>query len=117
VDKVKFEVLCKEFDDKEKDLLGFKRAEYSDDEDVLRNFKECAAFLGVPVKRYCMALLTKHMQSINLITKKGKINWCWTMPDGTGEGLKQRIADARNYLILMAGIIDEEMENGTDKKG
>ena len=38
--------------------------------------------------------------------RTGKYRWCWETEEG--EGLKQRIADARNYLQLLAACLEEE---------
>jgi len=104
-----FDRIKKEFADHEDELLHFKRGEYAGIEDVLANFKDVSAFLGMIPRLYCMALFGKHMGAIirAVRSKEPKRIWCWRLPSGE-EGLKQRIADARNYLLLLAAIIDEE---------
>jgi len=55
-----------------------------------------------------MAYRLKHIQSISHAVRT-EYNWCWQTEQGH-EGLKQRIADARNYLLLLAACLEAEME-------
>jgi len=103
-----FEVLCEEFADHEVHLLAWKRNEYASGEDRLQNFREVAGFLGQKPAEVALVYLLKHVQSIALSVRTGKYAWKWETEGG--EGLKQRIADARNYLLLLAACIDEESE-------
>ncbi len=52
----------------------------------------------------------KHIQSIVLSIKTGSYCDKWYWNDDGNEGLKQRISDARNYLILLAACIEEELK-------
>ncbi|MFA7186517.1 MAG: hypothetical protein WC082_16570 [Victivallales bacterium] len=101
-----FNELCKEFLQKEEAILNWKRSEYSSKEDRLQNFREVAEFLGQRPSEVALAYLMKHIQSIALAVRTGKYRWCWETEEG--EGLKQRIADARNYLQLLAACLEEE---------
>jgi len=101
-----FENLRDEFLVHEARILNWKRGEYSSNEDRLQNFREVAAFMGLRPAEVALTYLMKHIQSITLAVRYGKYSWTWTTEGG--EGLKQRIADARNYLLLLAACLEEE---------
>jgi len=103
-----FQALCEEFAEHEHALLGFKAEEYASTTDRLLNFRQIAAFEERTMPQIAMTYLLKHLQSINMAVQKGDTpKWCWINPGG-GEGLKQRFADARNYLLLLAACIEEQ---------
>ena len=104
----RFEQLVKEFHEHEGKILSHKGNEYSDKEDRLLNFREVAEFLGRTPAEVALAYLMKHIQSISHAVRT-EYNWCWQTEQGH-EGLKQRIADARNYLLLLAACLEAEME-------
>ena len=101
-----FEILREEFLSHEAKILDWKRGEYSPDEDRLQNFREVAGFLDQRLAEVALSYLLKHIQSIALAVRTGKYAWAWEKEGG--EGLKQRIADARNYLLLLAACLEEE---------
>mgnify|MGYP001114146324 CR=1 FL=1 len=103
----RFEELREEFLIHESKILDWKRGEYSSNEDVLQNFHEVAEFLEQRASEVALVWLLKHIQSIALAVRSGKYAWAWETEGG--EGLKQRIADARNYLLLLAACLDEEV--------
>ncbi len=105
-----FENLREEFLSKEVELLEWKGGEYGSYCDRLLNFKEIANFVGLDGTAICLLYLLKHIQSITLAIKNNKHSDKWFWQDEKGEGLKQRIADARNYLLLLAACIEEELE-------
>jgi hypothetical protein len=109
-----FNEVKKEFDAKESELLGIKKTEYASDTDRLINFKEASRMVGLTPEHYCLVLITKHYHAISRAVSSGKYGWCWN--NDLGEGLKQRIADARNYLLLLAAILEEEQHDGQDAK-
>ena len=102
----KFRELFKEFTEKEDSILAWKAEEYSRGEDRLQNFREIAAFLDCQPEDVVLMYLLKHIQSIALAVQDGVYTWRWHVEEG--EGLKQRIADARNYLLLLAAALDEK---------
>ena len=102
-----FENLRDEFLVCEARILDWKRDEYSPDEDRLQNFREVAEFSGRQMSEVALIWLLKHIQSISLAVQSKKYAWTWETNRG-GEGLKQRIADARNYLLLLAACLEEE---------
>jgi hypothetical protein len=107
-----FERVADEFTKKERELLFTKRGEYASERDVLQNFKEQSDFLGLDADVIALMLLFKHVQGIKEAVMGGKIDWGWETTERS-EGTKQRIADCRNYLLLLAAVIDEE-ESGKD---
>ena len=102
-----FEILRDEFLVREARILDWKRNEYSPDEDRLQNFREVAEFSGRQMSEVALIWLLKHIQSISLAVQSKKYAWAWKTE--SGEGLKQRIADARNYLLLLAACLEEEI--------
>ena len=117
-----FQAICEKFFAEETKLLGIKRQAYIGDskEDVIANFKQIAAFEGRRPEEVCLTLILKHIQSIQKKVASDK----YISPefidstDGT-EGFWQRIADARNYLLLLAALIkesaDKEIEEDLDE--
>lgn len=103
-----FEALAKDFLKMEEDLLTWKAGEYTDSVDRLKNFRQVAEWLGQAPAEVALCYLMKHIQSISLAVKSGRFNWAWMGEEG--EGMKQRIADARNYLLLLAACLDEHAE-------
>ena len=102
-----FNELRAEFDQHERELLDSKKQEYATNDDCLLNFRQISAFTFETMPQVAMFGLLKHIQSLVLAIQNNNFsNWAWTPPDG-GEGLKQRIADARNYLLLLAACIEE----------
>ena len=99
--------LEKEFRSKEEGIMASKRQDYSGDTDVLRNFKEVAAFTGLKPAEVATIYLMKHIQAVKNAVQGEKYTWVWEI--NGREGLKQRVADARNYLLLLAVCIDEEV--------
>lgn len=109
-----FNKLCDEFRYIENELMAVKRSDYTkDDNDVLINFKKVAEFEGTKPARIALTYLLKHIHNIAQAVETGKYEWEWTASDG--EGLKQRIADARNYLLLLGACIDEENSEKTQR--
>jgi hypothetical protein len=104
-----FDRLLEEFVEKERELLIGKRASYAGDEDCLSNFKEIADGLGLDPVQVALVYLFKHVIGVRREVLGGDVDWSWTTESG-GEGLMQRIADARNYLILLGALVQEKVE-------
>ena len=102
----RFEKLVDEFLKNEQSILGHKGTEYADNEDRLQNFHQQAIIQGVEPAAIALTYLLKHILSIAKAVSTGNQPWEWTTKEGH-EGLKQRFADARNYLLLLAACIDE----------
>ena len=120
MDRLKFDELLIKMIEQERVLLNYKRGEYAKGTaDVLINFKQNAAFLERSPEEICLAYTMKHIQSISRSVMSSsrmdtdlKFEWV----DAAGkEGLAQRFADARNYLILLAALIKEKEDAGSAK--
>lgn len=109
-----FEELHNKMTVREAKTLDFKRVEYArGDEDTLVNFKQTADFLGIRPEEVCLIYLMKHIQSVSLAVQRDVIpKFEWQDADGH-EGLAQRFTDARNFLVLLAALIQEREENGS----
>lgn len=105
---LKFEELVEEFLRQEQQTLNWKADEYTAGADRLQNFRQVAEFLNLRSSEIAFCYLMKHIQSIQLAVESGKYTWDWNTEGG--EGMKQRIADARNYLLLLAACLDEEAQ-------
>ncbi len=103
----KFNKLVEEFIDQEELILNLKRQDYASSDDRIENFKTVAKFLDVKASDVALTYLMKHIQSLAVAVQSKSYDWCWQNNSGH-EGLKQRIADARNYLLLLAACIEEE---------
>ena len=103
-----FNKLVREFAEKEVAILTWKAGEYTDTIDRLKNFRQVAAFQGRTPAQVASTYLLKHVQSIALAVETGHYVWAWEKEGG--EGMKQRFADARNYLLLLAACLDEESQ-------
>lgn len=101
-----FENLQKDFNEHENRLLEWKAGEYARGQNRLENFEMIAKFTGLRSEQIALLYLLKHIQSITLAAMSTKYVWEWGTEEG--EGLKQRIADARNYLLLLAACLDEK---------
>lgn len=92
-------------------LRAEKADEYADDEDTLRNFHVLGPAAGLTPAHYCVALLVKHVGAIAHQISRGDWAWEYRTKDG-GEGLKQRLADAKIYVDLLFALLHEEAEAG-----
>lgn len=108
-----FENLRDEFLIHEARILDWKAGEYTANRDRLLNFKQVAELLNRRPAEVALAYLLKHVQSITLAVRTGHYAWAWETE--SGEGLKQRIADARNYLLLLAACLEDEQLKEPEK--
>jgi len=75
-----------------------KGREYTIDNDRLDNFKRIGQELGLDPKMVLWVYLKKHLDSIAFYIKSGK---------ALSESIDSRIKDARVYLALLRGLIEE----------
>lgn len=88
-------------EDAESKILGTKGNEYVvSNEDRLKFFKDYATQLGIDPKIVCSIFLMKH---INSILNFAKTNQSYS------ESIKGRINDARNYLLFMWALVEDEI--------
>ncbi len=106
--RIEAESITDEFLRIEKDLRREKRRNYASDEDPLSNFRVVGEMCGLPPEQVAYVLMLKHIQAIGKPVMDGSWReiWAWETEGGI-EGLKQRIADARAYLLLLAEILEE----------
>lgn len=101
VTQEEFAVFYKAFLDAENKILSAKGKEYTHmNLDRLHAFKTIANSCGLSQEDICQILLHKHMASIN-----DYINFA---VEGSTEDILERIHDARNYLLLLAVMIDNK---------
>ncbi len=102
-----FDELVESFRKEEDKILLFKRGEYARSEDRLENFRDVANLVGLKPSQIALIYLLKHVQSIAQQVMTESYTWAWFIEDNK-EGLKQRVADAVNYLHLMAACLESE---------
>lgn len=91
------EMICK-MHEEELAIARTKGAEYTQG-DRLDNFKRIGKELGLDPKAVLWVYLKKHLDSIASYIKNGKVY---------SEPIEGRILDARVYLALLRGLIEEE---------
>ncbi len=104
-----FEDFYKELIDKEAEVMMAKKVDYASEDNRWENFESVALMTGVTREQVALTYLLKHIQSIaKAITEdpNAGMQFYWVKSTG-GEGLKQRFVDARNYLALLAGMLEE----------
>ena len=86
-------------------LMLVKGKEYTvSDTDKFKNFKSIGERMSLKAEHIALIYLLKHMDSIR--------NYVLTGSEASEEPIMGRIHDARNYLLLLGGIIEE----GKNKK-
>ena len=86
--------------EEENRIMLTKGEEYTvSDEDKFKNFKSIAERMGCKPEEVAMVYLLKHMDSIR--------NYVLSGVEASDEPIMGRIMDARNYLLLLGGIISE----------
>ena len=84
----------------EVEMLGVKGNEYAaGDADRLEAFKVIAAQCGISPEKVCLVFLLKHITSICKYVKGAS--------KPTTESFNERIHDARNYLLFLAMLREE----------
>lgn len=92
------EKLMQQMFDEELSIARTKGKEYTQG-DRLDNFKRIGAELGINPKKVLWVYLKKHLDSIASYIKSEKV---------LSEPIEGRIMDARVYLTLLRGLIEEE---------
>lgn len=91
-----FEELFDEIVKQERETLCKKRTEYADGESRFINFYDGAHFTGLSPEQTLWCYMAKHLASIREIVNGKAV---------TREVLREKIGDARNYLVLLEGMI------------
>lgn len=87
-------------------LMLVKGKEYTvSDEDKFKNFKSIGERMNLKAEQVALTYLLKHMDSIR--------NFILTGTEVSEEPIMGRIHDARNYLLLLGGIIEENNNEKT----
>ena len=95
-----FFIWSKAMQKEENRLMDVKGKEYTvSNEDKFKNFKSIGERMDLPAEQVCLVYLLKHMDSIR--------NYALTGTEVSEEPIMGRIQDARNYLLLLGGIIAE----------
>lgn len=80
--------------------MEVKGEEYTvSNEDKFKNFKSVGERMSLKAEEVCLIYLLKHMDSIR--------NYVLTGSEVSEEPIEGRIQDARNYLLLLGGILVE----------
>lgn len=85
-------------------LLKDKGEAYSGKEDALANFKDNGKRLGMSKYQVWAIYANKHIDSIN-----NAIKYNPEKPVDKTEGLRGRIIDAINYLIILEALLQEDI--------
>lgn len=86
--------------------------------DMLGFYREVAKLRQTPAEVYFAYYLVGQVQSIARAVKTGKYTWSWDWAWETGDaGLKQRIADVRHDLLLLAALLEEKNDNEVGGRG
>jgi len=93
-----------------KDILEGKGIAYSGEEDVNNNFKANAKLLGLTKYQILAIYLNKHLDSI-----MNAIRYRPEYPSEKTEGMRGRIVDAINYLVILQAMMIED--ETSSKKG
>lgn len=86
--------------DEEKKLIGVKADDYASNGDRLANFKSGASFTGLSPRKTLWGYLAKHLSSVKEIVDGKTVSRAI---------LREKIGDARNYLLLLEALVLEEM--------
>jgi len=91
---------AKYMQEEENKIMLVKGEEYTvSDEDKFKNFKSIGDRMDLKAEEVALIYLLKHMDSIRNYVLNGK--------EVSDEPIIGRIQDARNYLLLLGGIIEE----------
>ena len=94
---------AKSMQKEENRIMLDKGKEYTvSDDDKFKNFKSIAERINITSEQVALTYLLKHMDSIRKFVLTGK--------ESSSEPIMGRIQDARNYLLLLGGIIEENAD-------
>ena len=94
-----FEHLLDRIVAKEKEIGKTKAVEYTQNDDRLDNFKRLAKELGLAPEQILSVYLKKHLDAIMRYCRTGET---------LSEDITGRILDARVYLSLLWGLVEEK---------
>jgi hypothetical protein len=82
------------------DMNGTKAQEYTDGRERFHNFNQEAKDLDIERLKVAEIFLNKHMCAIKAYVRNGRIS--------SNEPIRGRFVDAIKYLVLMAGMVEED---------
>lgn len=85
-----------------KAVLSYKGDEYVKGEDVFEHFKKAASLQGINTREALFGMLAKHIVSISEL--------CAEEHCAPTEIWNEKICDAINYLILLSGVVRDELK-------
>jgi hypothetical protein len=94
------EVLLENFTSKMKKLILSKRQDYSEDTDVMSNFKVAGDLSGLGSAMECLALISMKVARLSALLSEGK--------SPNHESMQDSLVDLANYAFLLSAIISEE---------
>jgi hypothetical protein len=97
-----FDRLLSEVHSQQKMVLGVKAGEYSRDDDRLLNFKTAGAFERCTPERALWGMAAKHFVSLTDLVNDLDAGTDTPMPLW-----EEKLGDARNYLVLLEGLLRE----------
>jgi len=109
MDEKEFLKMMNEMEEEEHSILGTKGMEYTQGDlrhDRLANFFRLGNELRIDPKIICWIYLKKHLDSIVCYIKEGK--------EFSSETIKGRVNDARNYLLILYAIIEQQKSDKRD---
>jgi len=109
-----FNVIVEARIEKIRNILQKKAAEYATGGDRFHNFKVAAGADTTTVPRALWGMFLKHYVSVKDIVDRFNPDKFDSLPSLAL--LDEKIGDSINYLILLEGIIIEEINNMNDKK-
>lgn len=101
-----FQEMLRDMEETEHEIMNTKGMEYTQADlarDRFANFYRLGKELGLDPKMVLWIYLKKHLDSIVCYIKQGK--------EYSNEKIQGRIHDARNYLVLLNGIIKQQEQD------
>ena len=95
-----FNKLLTEIQAHQKETLSVKSKEYAQNDDRLHNFKEGAKLALTTPGVYLWMLATKHLECAR--------NLAYGLLPNEKELVREKLGDARNYLLLLEALLDEQ---------
>ena len=101
MDNKEFYIMFENLVDEERKIMCDKGKEYTKgSKDKLKNFKEIAERISITPLQVWATYYLKHQFSLEHFLNGGEIS--------SGESIRSRIIDLRNYLVLGLALIEEE---------
>lgn len=104
MNRYQFSKLVQEFENDVAEILGIKGESYASEDDVLHNFKDNAARLGLEPFQIWAVYFNKHVCAIFKAIKSNP-----KFPEDTSEGFVSRLEDAAAYIKLGHALYQEDM--------